>query len=166
MPVRLGDSTPAKFYLGDTAVAKLYLGDTLLYPSVSPMGMDKSGTFAMVSNTTAKITGWAARSGFPNTSIVSDGLVANGAASVTINWKVTLTGNWPASTGLQIQLRKNGTTIATTTIPFNTTTATFNPVTTTLAANDRLELWYVTPFGNTATIQQGSTATFLYYNIN
>ncbi|WP_280350360.1 hypothetical protein [Nocardia abscessus] len=133
--------------------------------SFDPMGMDKSSaTTSLSGGTTAKIQGWSVRSGFPATSIVNDGLVSNGSANVSVQWKVTLASAWGNATGLQIQLRKNNTTIATVTIPFNATTATFNAVSTSLASSDRLELWYVTPFGATGTLASGSTNTFLHYS--
>jgi hypothetical protein len=129
------------------------------------MGMDKSSaTTSLTGGTTAKIQGWGARSGFPATSIVNDGLVSNGSANVSINWKVTLASAWGNATGLQIQLRKGSTTLATVTIPFNATTATFSPVSTSLVSGDRLELWYVTPFGATGTLASGAANTFVYYN--
>jgi len=130
----------------------------------SDMGMDKSGTFAMSSNTTAKVTGWAARSGFPSTVITNNELDSDGSASVTINCKVTLTGSWGFASALTLRVMKSGSLLASTTIAFGATSATFSPISTSLTGTDTVYLEYSTPFGTSGTIQSGSTNTYLYYN--
>ncbi|MFE7745360.1 hypothetical protein [Nocardia sp. NPDC057455] len=133
-------------------------------PSFSPMGMDKSGTFAVTSNTTALVTGWAARSGYPGTVITSNALVSDGPSNVIVHCKVTLTGAWSNSTALTLRVLKNGTQIASTTIPFNGTTVTFSPISTSLVSGDTISLQYSCPFGASGTVQSGSTNTHLYYD--
>jgi hypothetical protein len=133
-------------------------------PAFSPMGMDKSGTFSVTSNTTALVTGWAARSGYPGTVITSNALVSDGPSNVTVHCKVTLTGAWGNSTALTLRVLKNGTQIASTTIPFNGTTVTFSPIATSLVSGDTISLQYTCPFGASGTVQSGSTNTYLYYD--
>ncbi|WP_063023767.1 hypothetical protein [Nocardia niwae] len=133
-------------------------------PSFSPMGMDKSGTGSLTANTTALITGWVARSGYPNTVITSNALVSDGPSSVTVQCKVTLTGAWSNSTALTLRVLKNGTQIGTASIPFNGTSATFSPISTSLAPGDTISLQYTTPFGASGTVAAGSTSTYLYYD--
>lgn len=130
----------------------------------SPSGMDKSGDMATTSGGTGTITGWVARSGFPGTVITNDALVSNGNASVLINGRVQLTGGYGSSSGMQIRILKNGVSIATATIEFNTTVATFTNVATTLASGDTISFQYENAFGTSATISGGSAATYLYYN--
>ncbi|MGY2036636.1 hypothetical protein ACW9HF_15245 [Nocardia gipuzkoensis] len=137
---------------------------TVTTAAFSPMGMDKNNTFSIGSDQTALITSWTPRSGYPNTSIVSDALKSNGPSNVTIQCKVTLTAAWFSSTALTLRILKNGTQVATTTIPFNATSATFSPVSTSLALNDTVSLQYTSPFGASGTVQSGSTNTYLYYD--
>lgn len=132
---------------------------------MSSMGMDKSGTFALATNTTASVTGWAARSGYPSTVIDSNtSLKADVAAPVIIQCKVTLTAAWSSGSGLVLRVLKNGVSIGTATIAFNTTTITFTNISTTVAANDLIALQYTTPFGSAGTIQTGAAATYLFYD--
>ncbi|MFI5777045.1 hypothetical protein [Nocardia sp. NPDC051570] len=146
------------------------MGTNLVWSAVAPMGMNM-GTGAdagvMDSNTTKKFSGWVVRSEFPDTKIVDDGLVANGAASVTINWKVTLADPWGSSTDLQLKIMKNGTIQlgSAVLIRWQQTTATFPGISTSLVSGDRLELYYTTPFATSRTALAGATNTFLYYTI-
>jgi hypothetical protein len=129
------------------------------------MGMDKSGTQSISSDQTALVTGWAARSGYPATTIVTDALKSDGAGNVVIQCKVTLTAAWFSSTALTLRILKNGTQIATASIAFNTTSATFTPVSTSLALNDTISLQFTSAFGASGTIAAGSTSTYLYYDV-
>lgn len=133
---------------------------------MSSMGMDKSATFAMASNTTAQVAGaWTARSGYPATVITSAALVADAAAPVIIQCKVTLTSAWGFGTAVQFRVLKNGVQIGTTaSIPFNSTTVTFTNISTTLAVGDQISLSYTTAFGASGTIQTGATNTYLFYD--
>lgn len=132
---------------------------------MSSMGMDKSGTFAMAATTTAQVTGFVARSGYPATVITGSALVADVAAPVIVQCKVTLTAGWGSGTAVQFRVLKNGVQIGTTaSIGFTGTTVTFAAISTTLAVGDQITLSYTTPFGTTGTIAAGATNTYLYYD--
>lgn len=151
-------TTPAAAESGYTGLSSVYL--------FSPMGMDKSGTFAMASSiTNGLVTGWAARSGYPNTVIASNALVSNGNGNITLQCKVTLTAAWSNATGIQFKIFKNGVQIGSTaTIAFNTTTITFAPISTSLVNGDTITLRFTTPFGGSGTMQQGAAASYVYYD--
>lgn len=133
---------------------------------MSSMGMDKSGTFAMTAGTTASVTGWAARSGYPSTVIDSNtSLKSDVAANVIIQCKVTLTAQWTSFTAVQFKVLVNGVQVGTTaSIGFQGTTVTFTNISTTLAVNDLVALQYITPSGVTGTIQSGAANTYLFYD--
>ncbi len=125
----------------------------------SAMGMDKSGTQALPSNATTKVTGWSPRTGYPSTVINADDLLFSGSGTVNITLKVTLTGN--AGAALTLRIRRNGSDIHTGTLAFNTATQTITINGVSIANNDRISVAITTPFGVSATVQTGSTNTFL-----
>ncbi|MFC9995766.1 hypothetical protein [Nocardia sp. NPDC127526] len=147
--------------IGNTAVQKVSRGADIIWSAFTAMGMNKNGTFAMESSTTALIGGWAVRT--PGSVIANQALVCDGAAAVTIQWKITLTSMWPGAGAVTFRVLKNGNSIGTGSIPFNSSTGTFNPISTTVAPGDTLAIQYVTPFGYSATVAAGATSTYLYF---
>ncbi|MGV9662566.1 hypothetical protein [Nocardia niigatensis] len=134
----------------------------------TPMGMDKNGNQTVPINTTAEVQNWTPRSGFVGTNIVSHGLVSDGAATVTVQWKVTLTAAWAQAGGaLSFRVLKNGQPIDTAVlIDWQQSTATFAPFTTSLLATDRLTLQIVNPSSlYSPTIAGGAANTYLYYTV-
>ncbi|MGW4325469.1 hypothetical protein ACWEKR_06210 [Nocardia sp. NPDC004573] len=176
-----GAAAPALLGTGVIAVPSVGAGATIAAPALagagalpaptvttaafSPMGMDKLNTFAIGSDQTALIPSWTPRSGYPNTSIVSDALKSNGPSNVVIQCKVTMTAAWFSSTALTLRILKNGTTIGTASLAFNATSITFSPISTTLALNDTIALQYTSPFGASGTVQSGGTNTYVYYDV-
>ena len=129
--------------------------------TASPMGMDKSGTQALTSNTTQKVTGWTPRSGFPATVIDSNDLLINGPGLIDISATVTLTGPSPSSS-MVLHIRKNGVTIASGAWTFNVAARTVSLNDHSVVAGDRLSVWIEMPFGTNATVQTGNTTNLLY----
>lgn len=150
-----------KASIGATALQKVSLGANVIWSAFTAMGMDKSSTFSVPSNTTALVTGWTART--PGSVITGDTLVADGAAEVTVQCKVTLTSAWGTATSLTLRVVKNGTSIGTANIAFNTSATTFTPISTTLAPGDKLALQYTSPFGGSGSVRGGATYTYLYF---
>jgi hypothetical protein len=133
---------------------------------LAAMGMDKSGTFAMATGGTGLIQGWAARSGFPATTIAADtSLVANGTGPVTVQARIQLTTVWGSADLPTFRVMKNGVQLGQVTISFNTDAATFSAMSTTLAPGDTLDMQYTMPSGQSGTVQQGAAATYLYYTL-
>jgi hypothetical protein len=133
--------------------------------SLSAMGMDKSGTMAIASDQTATVTGWTARSGYSATVITSNALMPDGGGSVTVQCKLTLSSAWFSGTALVVRVMKNGSQIASSTIPFNSASVTFSPISATLTNGDALTVQFTSPFGASGTINAGSTSTYLYYDL-
>ncbi len=76
------------------------------------MGMDRNSqaTFVVTPlNTPVKVTGQVARTGFPSTVIVNNGLVMNGNITATVNFKQDLNNNFGLRT---VYLYINGVQVA------------------------------------------------------
>lgn len=80
-------------------------------PSFNHMGMGKTSQ-TTAPNSWSDIPGWVIRSGFPATNIVSNGMVMNGTATVSVVWNI------PNSipTWVQYRLMKNGVVVWTGTV--------------------------------------------------
>lgn len=157
------DLTPTPGYVEapvlTTALELLAPTVTTEAPSWSPMGMDKSGTQSCPTSY-VPVTGWTARSGYPSTSIVSNALVADGPATVTVYGKITITGGTVPAVAFRI--KKNGTVIYTSAKSGSTQSGS---VSVTLAAGgDALTMEAESStYAGTPTIQAGASNTYLYF---
>ncbi|WP_327139349.1 hypothetical protein [Nocardia sp. NBC_01327] len=129
-----------------------------------PMGMNLTSNFSMGTGTTAQVTGWTARSGFPSTVITSSKLVADNAGTWTVNSKTTVTSSWGTASALTMTIMKNASSFGTYSVAFGSSSGTFTPASITLARGDLVWLEYTTPFGASGTLSSGSTNTFLTFS--
>ncbi|MDV2477143.1 hypothetical protein F8M49_20700 [Rhodococcus zopfii] len=125
-----------------------------------PMGMDKSGTLANGSSWHA-VTGWTPRSGFPDTVITSNGLVANRPGEVTVYGKITVGGAGLIGPAVAFRIKRNGAVIFESPQAGATQSGS---VTVTLAAGDVLtmESKSSSTYGSRTT-QAGADNTYLYF---
>ncbi len=129
---------------------------------LTPMGVDKAGTQAVPASTTTKLTGWATRSGYPETVIDNNDLVVNGPGNITPTLKITLTSNAPAA--IPFRILKGGAQIASGNIPFNTTTAQITAPSTPVVPGDRISADISPGLGASVTIQSGPANTFMFWD--
>ncbi|MEZ5152142.1 hypothetical protein [Rhodococcus zopfii] len=156
------DLTPTPGYVEapvlTTAVELLAPTVTTEVPAWSPMGMDKSGTQSCPTSYVA-VNGWTPRSGYPGTSIVSNALVADGPATVTVYGKITISGGTLPAVAFRI--KRNGVVIYTSAKSGSTQSGS---VSVTLAAGDILTMEAeASTYASTPTIQAGATNTYLYF---
>lgn len=125
------------------------------------MGMDKSGTQSISANSTeAVITGWVERAGHAGTVLGSNGFVADGTGDWTCNAKATI--NSGPNSAITVRIKKNGTQVASGTIPFGSTSVTFS-FALSLVAGDVVTMTFQSPFGaGTKTLLEGATNTYIY----
>lgn len=130
------------------------------------MGMDKSGTQTIGSSeTNQQIINWSVRAGLSDTVITSHQLRPDGAMSITVIGRLTLSANWFSGTPLSVDIMKNSSVLVNGTIAFGNPSVTFSGTSTTVTATDTLWMRYTSPFGGSATINAGSTNTYLYYTV-
>jgi hypothetical protein len=156
MAVYLNTTQISSAYIGTTAVANIYLGTTPIWSSFLPMGINKSGSQSIASGTWTLVTGWVARSGYPDTVITSNGLEIPAGATVTLTGQ---TQHGTNSTGNACRIIADGTVLATS-VSSNTSTPTVS-VTYTPTATSLVQL-QVFANGLTATRSISSgTGTYL-----
>ncbi|WP_336086196.1 hypothetical protein [Nocardia sp. SSK8] len=126
-------------------------------------GMDKSGTQLVSANSSnVKLTSWVARSGYEESSIVSDELVLGEDLAAVIRCRISLTAAWSPLTGaLQVSLVRNGTALATESFASGSSSLTLADVPLNLSSGDRIWVQMTNttsvPYNRDATVQAGST---------
>ncbi|MGW4364612.1 hypothetical protein ACWEKT_03120 [Nocardia takedensis] len=129
---------------------------------MDPMGMNKNGDQSVPgSSTDAKVINWTARSGYPNTVITNNELVATGSGSVIVRCGVTASGVLIGGVR-RFQLMHNNTAVTTAESDQGTITLANTPLN--LVPGDRLWL-RVTLTVNYATTIVGGVNTYLYYDL-
>ncbi|MFI6042291.1 hypothetical protein ACIA8C_11690 [Nocardia sp. NPDC051321] len=136
--------------------------------TTAPMGMDKYGDSTVISEdggpAAVTLTGWSARSGFPNTVITGDALVAQGPGTVTVRCRVQLAANWTATSRyLRLLLMQNNTQVASADFAVGAAALTLGDTALTLASGDRIWVRMATTDERGVTVQSGSN-TYLYYD--
>ena len=127
-----------------------------------PMGMNKNGDQAVAAGATdLKVINWTARSGYPNTVITNNELIANGSGAVVARCGVNITGTLFMVTR-KFQLMHNDTAVKT--LDTDQATVTLTDTALTLAPGDRLWLRMTQPASYTATVI-GGVNTYLYYDL-
>ena len=126
---------------------------------MSSMGMDKSGTQNLASNSVwIKLLTFVARSGYPSTVITNSTLVMDVAAVGDIRFR----GTFSSSSGTQqFRVVLNGTTVLGSAANSGVTTTISAQ---TVAAGDTLELQAFASASFADTVAAGSTNTFLEFN--
>jgi hypothetical protein len=122
------------------------------------MGMDKSGTQQLPASSPTKITGWTVRSGHPDTSIVSDAMVMNGAGTGTVTFRG---GTGSVNGTFEFRAYHNGVGIGSW-----TNKNTVGSVTSVTVANgDTIELYAEasSAFPAQRVVSEGSTNTYIYF---
>ncbi|MGN2635348.1 hypothetical protein ACTD5D_03955 [Nocardia takedensis] len=129
---------------------------------LDPMGMNKSGDQAVpASSTDLKVINWTARSGYPNTVITNNELIANGGGAVVVRCGVSVTGTLFMTTR-RFQLMHNDTAVKT--VDTDQATVALSDTSLTLAFGDRLWLSMTQPATYSATIV-GGVNTYVYYDL-
>lgn len=129
------------------------------------MGMDKNADHAIPGATSqVKVTGWTARSGYPNTVIGSDELVSSGSGNVTVQCGVSVTGTLLFQETRKFELMLNDTVAKT--VDSASTTVTFSATALTVAAGDRIWLRVTgSTFASYTTTVKTGTSTFIYFDV-
>ncbi|WP_278266203.1 hypothetical protein [Nocardia sp. AG03] len=131
--------------------------------AVSGSGMDKSGIQPVNTNTSnVKVTGWVARAGYEESSIVSDELVVGEDLAAVIRCRISLTAAWSPLTGaLQVSLVRNSAVLATESFASGSSSLTLADVPLNLSSGDRIWVQMANttsiPYNRDATVQAGST---------
>ncbi|CAM4132577.1 Minor tail protein [Nocardia ninae] len=104
MPVRAGDTNPAKYYVGDAIPSAVYCGDLLVWPIYPAVGMNKSGTHT-VTTSFADVAGWVVDPERPGSALSgTTGLVVQqGKSGAKIT--ASLFGTNPGFNAATLQLR-------------------------------------------------------------
>lgn len=133
-----------------------------VWPVFVPMGMNKSGTLDINRVTWTKITGWVARSGYPDTSIVNSELSVTSSGNATFTVSVTFGTGGSSGETRGYRIVQNGSVVVT-----NTTTATLQTVSGThniaLTAGDLIRLEAYNASFLTA-VRRIQTSTYIYFN--
>ncbi|GAB2525534.1 hypothetical protein [Nocardia heshunensis] len=127
---------------------------------LTPMGMDKTTDLAVGKDTAnLKVTGWTARSGYPDTVISAANEILIGSSGAGIaRCKVTLTSGWSPSAGgggFHVSLMQNNTEIKGADFANQASVATLSDTAINVQPGDRL--WLAVT--NTTTSIWGVTAT-------
>ncbi|OJF83539.1 hypothetical protein NS14008_36075 [Nocardia seriolae] len=124
------------------------------------MGMDKSGDLAVGKDTAnLKVSGWATRSGYPDTVIsTADEILIGGSGTGIARCKITLAAAWNTGAGggaFHVSLMQNSTEIKGADFPNGATFVALTDTPITVQPSDRL--WLAVT--NTTTSIWGVTAT-------
>ncbi|GAB0103397.1 hypothetical protein JMUB6875_23700 [Nocardia sp. JMUB6875] len=150
------------------------MGLIVVAPSaaLTSMGMDKSGDLAVAKDTTTalKVSGWTARTGYPDTviSAANEILIAGSGAGIA-RCKVTLSAAWSPSAGaFHVSLMQNNAEIKGMDFPSGQSVATLSDTPIVVQPGDRLWLAVTNSttgiFGVTATVK-GGNGTYVTFDV-
>jgi hypothetical protein len=140
---------------------------------LAPMGMDKSGDLPVGKDTAnLKVSGWVARSGYPDTVIsAADEIVIGSSGAGIARCKVTLAAAWSPSAGgggFHVSLMQNSTEIKGADFASGATFVALTDTAITVQPGDRLWLAVTNTttsvWGVTATVKGGS-GTYVTFDV-